>query len=681
MESELFHNILKEYWGYTSFRPLQEDIIQSVWEKRDTLGLMPTGGGKSLTFQVPVMAMEGICLVVTPLIALMKDQVDNLRERGIKAAAVYSGMSRDEIITTLENCIFGGYKFLYVSPERLSSEIFITKLQAMDVCLLVVDESHCISQWGYDFRPSYLKIAEIRNVLPEVPVLALTATATNDVVDDIQERLHFKKKNVFRTSFLRENLSYVVRQADNKTGELIHILNAVPGSGIVYVRSRRQTKEIATALKKAGLSADYFHAGLSYEEKVFKQNAWKEDDCRIIVSTNAFGMGIDKPDVRTVVHMDLPNSPEEYFQEAGRAGRDGERSYSVILYTKSDSTKLKKRIADSFPQRELIVRVYEALGNYFQVAVGSASGRVFDFDLLEFCSRFKLPSLQTHHALKILELAGYLEYTDEIDTRSRLRFLVYRDEMYSLRLGAVTDELLHTIMRTYTGVFSDDIYIDESMLAIRIGKSRQEVYDILTNLSKLRLINYVPAKKTPFIIYATSREETEYVKIPKSVYEERKKRFSKRIHSIIEYAENNDICRSRMLLVYFGETDSKDCGCCDVCLRKNESGLTSRDYRLIGEKLEEAFKAQTTYRLTELVDIISETAFLETAASETSSGESKCSDTTSTDTTSGKNNYTGSNSLHKKDENSAKIIKAIRFKIDSGELILEGDRISRREGF
>ncbi len=652
METELFHNILKEYWGYTSFRPLQEDIIQSVWEKRDTLGLMPTGGGKSLTFQVPVMAMDGICLVVTPLIALMKDQVDNLRERGIKAAAVYSGMSRDEIITTLENCIFGGYKFLYVSPERLSSDIFLTKLQAMDVCLLVVDESHCISQWGYDFRPSYLKIADIRETLINVPVLALTATATPDVVDDIQEKLRFKEKNVFRTSFLRDNLSYVVRSADNKVGELIHILKSVPGSGIVYVRSRRQTKEIAQTLKKEGLRADYFHAGLSYEDKIFKQNAWKDDECPVIVSTNAFGMGIDKPDVRIVVHMDLPNSPEEYFQEAGRAGRDGKKSYSVILYTKSDSVKLKKRISDTFPEKELIVRVYEALGNYFQVAVGSGAGRAFDFDLIEFCSRFKLPSLQTHHALKILELAGYLEYTDEIDARSKLRFLIYRDDMYSLRLEPITDELLHTIMRSYTGVFSDDIYIDESMLASRIGKTRQEVYDILVNLSKLRYISYVPAKKTPFIIYTSSREDIKFITIPQSVYEERKKRFSKRIHSIIDYTENSDVCRSRMLLVYFGETNSKDCGCCDVCLRKNESGLNNWEYRLIGEKLEEAFKSQTTYRLNELVDSISESETLAISSSETTS-------------------------FSKQGENNDKIIKVIRFKIDSGELILEDDRISK----
>lgn len=453
MQTELFHQILQDYWGFSTFRPLQEQIIQSVWEGKDTLGLMPTGGGKSLTFQVPVMGMKGICLVVTPLISLMKDQVDNLRERGIKAAAVYSGMSRDEVITTLENCIFGDYKFLYVSPERLSSDIFITKLQAMDVCLLVVDESHCISQWGYDFRPSYLKISDIRHLLDGVPLLALTATATREVVDDIQEKLLFKKKNVFRKSFARENLSYVVRKADNKMAELIHILQTVPGTSIVYVRSRKQTKEIALLLQKAGIAASFFHAGLSHEEKIYKQNAWKLNDCRVIVATNAFGMGIDKPDVRTVIHMDLPNSPEEYFQEAGRAGRDGERSYAIILYTAADSVKLKKRITDSFPDREFILRVYEALGNFYQVAVGAGYNDVYDFSLHEFCLPFKLPFLQTHHALKILELAGYIEYTEEIDLRSRIRFLIYRDEMYALRLDKDTDELLHTILRNYTGVF------------------------------------------------------------------------------------------------------------------------------------------------------------------------------------------------------------------------------------
>lgn len=634
----MFHDILSQYWGYTSFRSIQEDIIQSVWERKDTLGLMPTGGGKSLTFQVPVMGMEGICLVVTPLIALMKDQVDNLRERGIKAAAVYSGMSRDEIITTLENCIFGDYKFLYVSPERLSSEIFLTKLQFMNVCLLVVDESHCISQWGYDFRPSYLKIADIRNVLQDVPVLALTATATKEVVDDIQDKLHFKTKNVFKTSFARSNLSYVVRSSDNKVGELIHILNSVPGTSIVYVRSRRSTKEVAHALQKEGISADYFHAGLSHDEKIQKQNSWKVNECRVIVSTNAFGMGIDKPDVRTVIHLDLPNSPEEYFQEAGRAGRDGEKSYSIILYTKADSTKLKKRISDSFPDRELIKRVYEALGNYFQVAVGSGFGRVFDFALHDFCKSFKLPQLQTHHALKILELAGCIEYTEEIDSRSRLRFQIYRDELYALRFDEDIDNLIHSILRNYTGVFADDVYIDESMLATRIGKSRQEVYEMLKTLSRLRYINYVPAKKTPFIIFTSSREENQFVSISRSVYEERKKRFENRIYSMIDYVERQDVCRSRMLLIYFGENEAKDCGSCDVCLSKNELGLTNYQFSQIEEELKNLFKIKESYRLNELVESFEE----------------------------GMDN----NNLREK------VIKVIRFKIDVGDLKLDDDLIS-----
>ncbi len=636
MQPELFHKILRDYWGYDSFRPLQEEIMQSVWEGRDTLGLMPTGGGKSLTFQVPVMAMKGICLVVTPLIALMKDQVDNLRERGIKAAAVYSGMSREEIITTLENCIFGDYKFLYVSPERLSSDIFMVKLRAMDVCLLVVDESHCISQWGYDFRPSYLKISGIRELLEGVPVLALTATATREVVNDIQEKLHFRKKNVFRTSFARENLSYVVRSADNKMGELVHILQTVPGKSIVYVRSRQQTKEIALSLRKTGISADFFHAGLSYEDKIFKQNAWKLGEQRVIVSTNAFGMGIDKGDVRTVIHMDLPNSLEEYFQEAGRAGRDGERSYAIILYTKADSTKLRKRITDAFPDRDFITRVYEALGNYFQVAVGAGYNDVYDFSLHEFCQPYKLPFLQTHHALKILELAGYIEYTEEIDMRSRMQFLIYRDELYSLHLDKATDELLHTILRNYTGVFSDEVYIDESLLAARTGKSRKEVCELLISLSRMRYIRYIPQKKTPFIVFTTSREETHFVSISRAVYEERKKRFEKRIHSMIDYVEETDVCRSRMMLVYFGENQSKDCGHCDVCLKKNESGLSNYEFHRIGDKLKVSMQNHTSRRLNDLVDSVA-------------------------------------------DENSEKVILVLRFLIDAGELLLKDDMVSTRE--
>ena len=637
MQSDLFHSILRENWGYSIFRPLQEEIIQSVWEGRDTLGLMPTGGGKSLTFQVPVLAMKGICLVVTPLIALMKDQVDNLRERGIKAAAVYSGMSRDEIITTLENCIFGDYKFLYVSPERLSSEIFITKLRAMDVCLLVVDESHCISQWGYDFRPSYLKIAEIRKLLEGVPLLALTATATREVVDDIQEKLLFKEKNVFRVSFERENLSYVVRTAENKTGELMHILQSVPGSAIVYVRSRQRTTEVAQSLRKAGMSADFFHAGLSYEDKVFRQNAWKMNECRVMVATNAFGMGIDKPDVRTVVHMDLPNSLEEYFQEAGRAGRDGERSYAIILYTRADSAKLKKRITDSFPTRDFILRVYEALGNYYQVAVGAGYNDVYDFNLQEFCQPYKLPFLQTHHALEILELAGYIEYTEEIDMRSRIRFLIYRDEIYSLHLEKEMDALLHSILRNYTGVFSDDVYIDESLLAAKIGKSRREVCEMLVALSRAKYIRYVPQKKTPFVVFTTSREETHFVSIPRTIYEERKKRFEKRVFSMIDYTEETGVCRSRMLLIYFGELSPEDCGHCDVCLKKSATGLPNYLFRQIGSKLKDFLQQRGPLRFNELVDAVSD---------------------------------------ENSDENKEKVIPVLRFLIDTGELVLNDDVVT-----
>lgn len=639
MQPDLFHNILRENWGYSTFRPLQEDIIQSIWEGRDTLGLMPTGGGKSLTFQVPAMAMKGICLVVTPLIALMKDQVDNLRERGIKAAAVYSGMSRDDIITTFENCIFGDYKFLYVSPERLSSEIFITKLKAMDVCLLVVDESHCISQWGYDFRPSYLKIAEIRKLLEGVPLLALTATATKEVVEDIQEKLLFREKNVFRISFERPNLSYVVRTVEDKTTALLHILQSVPGSAIVYVRSRQGTAEVAQSLRKAGISADFFHAGLSHENKVFRQNAWKVNDCRVMVATNAFGMGIDKPDVRVVVHLDLPNSLEEYFQEAGRAGRDGQRSYAIILYTKADSAKLKKRVTDSFPSRDFILRVYEALGNYYQVAVGAGYNDVYDFGLQEFCQPYKLPFLQTHHALKILELAGYIEYTEEIDVRSRIRFLVYRDDIYSLHMDKEMDVLVHAILRNYTGVFSDDVYVDESLLAAKTGKNRHEICEMLIALSRVKYIRYIPQKKTPFVVFTTSREDTRFVSIPQTIYEERKKRFEKRIFSMIDYAERTDICRNRMLLIYFGELSAEDCGHCDVCLKRNATGLPNWLFRRISNKLKNCLAQRESLRLNELVDAVSDKE-------------------------------------ENAEENRERVIPVLRFLIDAGEFALEDDVVS-----
>ena len=563
---------------------------------------MPTGGGKSITFQVPALAMEGICIVVTPLIALMKDQVDNLRRLGIKATAVYSGMTRQEIIAQLENCIFGDYKFLYVSPERLGTDIFKSKLQAMNVCLLVIDESHCISQWGYDFRPSYLSIADIREELPGVPVLALTATATPEVVNDIQERLHFREKNVFRKSFVRKNLSYIVRQTEDKINTLIYILGKVPGTAIVYVRNRKRTKEIAVLLQQAGISADFFHAGLNRDDKNLRQSRWKNNECRVIVSTNAFGMGIDKPDVRLVVHMDMPGSLEEYYQEAGRAGRDEQRAYAVALCSNIDCTKLKKRLGDEFPDRDFISRVYDALGNYYQIAMGFGLDTVHDFSLVDFCTAYKFSHLQAHYALKILELAGYIEYTEEQENASRLVFTATRDELYKyLHQDKKTDEVIQTILRSYTGLFSDYVYINEGLISTRTGLSQQEIYEVLVGLSKYRIVNYIPHKKTPLIIYTRTREEIKYLSIPRSAYEERKERFESRINRVMEYINENRICRSRMLISYFGEKGTSDCGCCDVCLAKNDSGLNNHTFNTIRDALQKALTdgPQEAKKLTE----------------------------------------------------------------------------------
>ena len=600
-----YRKILKDYWGYDNFRGIQEDIIRSIGSGRDTLGLMPTGGGKSITFQIPAMAKDGLCIVITPLIALMKDQVRNLRDRGIKAIAIYSGMTREEIIIALENCIFGNYKFLYISPERLDTEIFRIKLRSMKVSMITVDESHCISQWGYDFRPAYLKISEIRNLLPGVPVLALTATATPEVVKDIQQRLAFKEENVFRMSFERKNLAYIVRKTESKQEELLHILKHVDGSAIVYAHNRKRTKEYAQLLNENGITATFYHAGLNNETKDQRQKSWVKGETRVMVATNAFGMGIDKPDVRLVVHVDIPDSPEAYFQEAGRGGRDGKKAYAVLLYARSDKATLKKRITDTFPEKDYIRTVYEHLNYYYQMAMGDGLGCTREFNIDEFCRNFKHFPIQVDSALKILTRAGYLEYTDEQDNNSRLMFTLTKEELYRIHeTSPETEKLINIILRSYTGVFTEYAYINEETLSLRTGMTRQQVYDTLISLTRRRILHYIPGKKTPYIIYTRERQEADRLIFTKEVYEDRKESFIRRIEAMTEYAETEDKCRSRMLLLYFGEKNEHNCGQCDVCLSSHSSGIKQGVFDEISRAIEEALKEKdmTTSALMEKLE-------------------------------------------------------------------------------
>lgn len=561
---------MKQYWGYDSFRGVQQEIIESVASGRDTLGLMPTGGGKSICFQVPALAMDGLCVVVTPLVALMKDQVSQLRMRGIKAAAVHSGMMHDDQLRVLDNCVLGDYKFLYVSPERTTTELFRAKLKhARRICLITVDEAHCVSQWGYDFRPSYMQVASLRHLFSyHIPMLALTATATPKVVDDIQDRLGFKEKNVFAMSFERKNLIYVVRQTENKADEMVHILKSVPqGSAIVYTRSRQLTSDLARYLTNNGISADNFHAGLTDAEKDLRQSNWTRGTTRVMVATNAFGMGIDKPDVRLVIHYAAPDSLESYYQEAGRAGRDGNPAYAILLYNPSDRATLRGRVAQTYPDRDYILQTYDNVCYFLQVAEGEGCGRTFDFNMQKFCVAFRQFALHTHSALQLLNNAGYIDYHEQQDFKSLLMFTVRKEELYLLNEGgAEADLLLRTLLRTYTGLFAQPVMIEEQMLAHQTGLSSDRIYEMLKEMAQRNILVYIPRRSTPTITFLTSRLDSRHIVISRSVYEDRREDYSKRLDQMLHYASSDNECRSQMLLRYFGDTSAPQCGQCDVCL-------------------------------------------------------------------------------------------------------------------
>lgn len=586
MTDSIYIDTLKKYFGYNSFRSIQLDIIKSIATGHDTLGLMPTGGGKSVTFQVPALLMEGVCIIVTPLVALMNDQVDHLKAKGIQAETVNSEMSQDEIIKILDNAIYGAVKFLYISPERLGQQLFLTKLRYMKVCFLTIDEAHCISQWGYDFRPSYLRIGEIRKELPNIPVLALTATATPPVVTDIQEKLLFgqcseKTANVFAMSFKRDNISYVVRQTEDKEKEIIHILRSVSGCAIVYTRSRRNTKAISNRLNEEGISSTFFHAGLDFAVKKQRQSDWQNGETRVMVSTNAFGMGIDKPNVRLVIHADCPDSLEAYYQEAGRAGRDGKKSYAILLYNKRDNIKLCKSVNEAFPEKDYIRRVYDHLSYFFELAVDSGHGAKYEFNEDEFCFKFHHFPTFLHGALSVLQNSGYIEYNNDPDSHPRVKITIGREDLYYIsNMTEIENSVMTTLMRYYGSLFTDFVYINENFISRKTGITSQQLHVTLKQLSQRGILRYIPRRNVPVITFTKQRIDSERLIIRKEVYEDQKKRYEERIISVICYAESEDKCRQKMLLEYFGEKDSCNCQHCDVCIAKRKrKGRNTDDAR------------------------------------------------------------------------------------------------------
>ena len=587
------NSILLKYWGFSSFRPLQEDIIRSVIDGRDTLALLPTGGGKSLCYQIPGVALEGLCIVVSPLIALMKDQVQALKEKGIKATGIYHGMSRVEIDKAVDNCVYGDVKFLYLSPERLTTDLIRSRMEKMNVNLLAVDESHCISQWGYDFRPPYLRIAEIRTLIPNTPVLALTATATPQVVNDIQEKLLFSSPKVFQKSFERKNLAYVVFREEDKLNRLLKICRNVPGTGVVYVRNRKRTREIARWLEQQGVSADFYHAGLTTLERDTKQNAWMKERTRIVVSTNAFGMGIDKPNVRFVVHMDLPDSPEAYFQEAGRAGRDGKKAYAILLFNESDIMDLKEFHERSFPPLKLIKRVYTCLGNYYQLAIGSGKDQSMPFELTTFAKNYGMDPFVVFNALGFLEKEGYLAVSEAMSNPSRIMFLVNNETLYRFQVANPGyDAFIKLLLRSYSGLFSEFTKIRETDIAKRSGIPKDNVHKMLSELHDMQILHYKKQNEQPLISFLEERMSEADLTISKPVYKERKAFAGKRMNAMLDYARSSNRCRSLNLLAYFGETDALRCGQCDVCLEKNKTGVSGYEFDQIRDLVRQKIREE-----------------------------------------------------------------------------------------